>query len=144
MGVTAGLVDGVAITSVQPERAGMAAGMFNTMRLAGEALAIAIMSAVLVNETQSRLTDVIGPFADQAGDVPALANQVVSGSVPKGTPDFIGLVTSSYTGALHTVLWVTAAICAVSAVVVHVLLRGPKPVDAPAVVVEESDALASR
>ena len=144
MGVTAGLVDGVAITSVQPERAGMAAGMFNTMRLAGEALAIAIMSAVLVNETQSRLTDGIGPFAGQAGDVPALANQVASGSVPEGGPDFISLITTSYTGALHTVLWATAAICAVSAVVVYVLLRDPKPVDAPAEVVEESDALAAR
>lgn len=139
MGVTAGLVDGVAITSVQPERAGMAAGMFNTMRLAGEALAIAIMSAVLVNETQNRLTDGIGQFPDQAGDVPELANQVVSGTVAQGSPDFIGLLTTSYTGALHAVLWTVAAICAVSAVVVYLMMRDPKPVDAPA----KSKALAS-
>jgi hypothetical protein len=64
--------------------------------------------------------------------------------VPEGGPDFISLITTSYTGALHTVLWATAAICAVSAVVVYVLLRDPKPVDAPAEVVEESDALAAR
>lgn len=131
MGVTAGLVDGVAITSVEPARAGMAAGMFNTVRLAGEALAIAIMSAVLVGQVQGRLTAGVGAFPGRASDVPTIANQVVSGNLAADRPDFLGLLTSSYTGALHTVLWVTVIICAASAVVVYLLMRD-RPATPPA------------
>lgn len=145
MGVTAGLVDGVAITSVRPERAGMAAGMFNTMRLASEALAIAIMSAVLVNQVQNRVREGIGRFADQTGQAPAIANQVVSGNLAAPTeavaeaarPDFLAMLAASYTGALHAVLWVLTGICAISAVVVYVLLRDRAPAaEEPAVETE--------
>ncbi|MFJ5925407.1 MFS transporter [Kitasatospora sp. NPDC092948] len=132
MGVTAGLVDGVAITSVEPAQAGAAAGMFNTMRLAGEAIAIAVMGAVLLNSTGNRIADGLSSAAGPAGAEPgALANQVVSGNLTgaadgltgQGRTDFLGMLTGSYTGGLHTVLWTVTVICAVSAVVVGVMLR---------------------
>ncbi|MHA7303897.1 MFS transporter [Arthrobacter sp. TMN-49] len=48
MGLSAGILDGAAVGSVEPHRAGMAAGMFNTNRLAGETIAIAFVGTLLV------------------------------------------------------------------------------------------------
>ncbi|MFI1889381.1 MFS transporter [Streptomyces jumonjinensis] len=132
MGMTAGLVDGVAITSVEPGHAGAAAGMFNTMRLAGETLAIAVMGAVLLNATGNRISDGLQGIAGRAdADAGAIAGQVVSGNLAgeaaglagAARTGFLDLLTGSYTGALHTVLWTVTVICALSAVVVHVMLR---------------------
>ncbi|GGW84339.1 MFS transporter [Streptomyces malachitofuscus] len=141
MGMTAGLVDGVAITSVEPAQAGAAAGMFNTMRLAGEAFAIAVMSAVLLNATRSGIADGLPGVAGAEGaDAGALADRVVggdlagaAGSVADATrSDVEGLLTGGYTDGMHVVLWVVVAICAASAVLVGVMLRERAPQAAPA------------
>lgn len=42
-----GLMDGLAVSVVPPERAGMAAGIFNTTRVAGEGVALALVGAAL-------------------------------------------------------------------------------------------------
>ncbi|MGK3113258.1 MFS transporter [Candidatus Pantoea formicae] len=42
-----GLMDGLAVSAVSVERAGMAAGLFNTVRVAGEGMALAIVMALL-------------------------------------------------------------------------------------------------
>ncbi|MBP0458778.1 MFS transporter [Streptomyces montanisoli] len=135
MGMTAGLVDGVAITSVEPAQAGAAAGMFNTMRLAGEAFAIAVMSAVLLNSASGRIAEGLASLPGGAGrDAHHLADQAISGDVAGAAAGTTGaahsgllsLLTGSYTGALHTVLWTVTAICAASAVLVSVMLRDRK------------------
>ncbi|MEU3840458.1 MFS transporter [Streptomyces sp. NPDC028635] len=140
MGMTAGLVDGVAITSVEPAQAGAAAGMFNTMRLAGEAFAIAVMSAVLLNSTRSHIADGLpGVPGARGADAGALADRVIGGDLAgaAGTvagsarSGFRALLTGSYTDALHLVLWVVVAICAASAVLVGVMLREPAQQAAP-------------
>lgn len=134
MGMTAGLVDGVAITSVEPAQAGAAAGMFNTMRLAGEAFAIAVMSAVLLNSTRSHIADGLpGVQGADGAEAGALADRVVggdlagaAGSVAESARGGLhDLLTGSYTDGLHLVLWVVVAICAASAVLVGVMLREP-------------------
>ncbi|RSM79542.1 MFS transporter [Kibdelosporangium aridum] len=56
-GVATGLVDGVTISSVHPDHAGTAAGMFNTVRLAIETIAIAVVGAVLAGSTGGRLAE---------------------------------------------------------------------------------------
>lgn len=131
MGFSAGLIDGVAITSVAPERAGMAAGMFNTMRLAGEAVAITVMSTVLVSLLQSRVAGGLRGFGLPAADAAGVANGVASGDlagaaqrVDPGLRDrFSDFLADSYTGAMHSVLWLLVAICAVATVVVYLMLR---------------------
>ncbi|WP_281203514.1 MFS transporter [Nocardiopsis trehalosi] len=50
-GVTNGLLDGLAIGSVAEDRAGTASGMFNTVRITGETVAIAVVGAVLAAVT---------------------------------------------------------------------------------------------
>jgi MFS family permease len=140
MGLSAGLIDGVAISSVEPERAGMAAGMFNTMRLAGEAIAIAAIGAVLVSLVRSRLAEGIGRFTGAGDlDVGGLANKVVGGDLAgqagaAGTTNataFAGFLADGYTDALHTVLWVVAAICAAGAVILYVILADRAPATVP-------------
>ncbi len=42
-----GLMDGLAVSAVAVERAGMAAGLFNTVRVAGEGIALAMVMALL-------------------------------------------------------------------------------------------------
>lgn len=56
-GISTGLIDGVAIGSVDPSRAGTGAGMFNTVRLAIETIAIAVTGAVLATTTGGRLAE---------------------------------------------------------------------------------------
>jgi hypothetical protein len=57
MGISTGLIDGIAISSVASMHAGTAAGMLNTARLGSETIAIAIAGAVLASTTAGRLAD---------------------------------------------------------------------------------------
>ncbi|WRZ93083.1 MFS transporter [Streptomyces sp. NBC_01007] len=132
MGMTAGLVDGAAITSVEPTQAGAAAGLFNTMRLAGEAFAIAVMSAVLLNSTRSHISDGLSAVRGTNGvDAAGTADRVIGGDTAGAVDAVAGsarsgfrdLLADSYTDGLHLVLWVVVAICAASAVLVSVMLR---------------------
>ncbi|WP_258953343.1 MFS transporter [Lentzea californiensis] len=56
-GISIGLIDGVAVGSVDPSRAGTGAGMFNTVRLGLETVAIAVVGAVLATSTGGRLAE---------------------------------------------------------------------------------------
>jgi MFS family permease len=55
MGLSTGLLDGLAIGSVRPDQAGVAAGMFNASRLATETIGIAVVGAVLAALTHDAL-----------------------------------------------------------------------------------------
>ncbi|MEV0260953.1 MFS transporter [Streptomyces sp. NPDC050617] len=133
VGISFGLLDGAAVSSVEAERAGMAAGMFNTMRLAGEAAAIAVVGSLLVTFTQSGLAGRLGsydtPYANQPDRVADLLNQgdlaTAADTVrPKAAHDaFAATASSAYTGALHTMLWVLAVVGVIAAVLIAVLLR---------------------
>jgi hypothetical protein len=50
-----GLMDGLAVSAVSVERAGMAAGLFNTVRVAGEGIALAVVMALLTLFNQWQL-----------------------------------------------------------------------------------------
>ncbi|MFI9527725.1 MFS transporter [Micromonospora rosaria] len=57
VGLSMGLLDGLAIGSVEPARAATGAAMINTARLASETVAIAVVGAVLATTTGGRLAD---------------------------------------------------------------------------------------
>jgi len=127
IGTSFGVMDGAAVSSVDPSRAGMAAGMFNTMRLAGEAIGIAVVGSLLVNFTRSHLGHRLDAFTGPYGHGPtALAGALNQGqlagpesTVPQGSrAAFHTIATSSYTGGLHDALWVMAAFCAAATVLV--------------------------
>jgi hypothetical protein len=109
----------------------MAAGMFNTTRLAGEVVAIAGMGSLLVGFTQSRLAGGIGFTGPGAADPHAVANQIASGDLAAAGASapqeirraFLDFAASAYTGALHSALWILVAVCAVGAPLIGWLLR---------------------
>lgn len=137
IGVSFGVMDGAAVSSVAPERAGMAAGMFNTMRLAGEATGIAVVGSLLVNFTRvglgSRLDGFTGPYGHQPA---ALANALNQGQLtgPEATVPasargaFHQIAADAYTGGLHTSLWIMAGFCGAAAVLVAVVGARSRPV----------------
>lgn len=52
-GLMLSVVDGAAVSSVPTERAGMAAGLFNTARLGSESVAMAVMTSIVATLTMS-------------------------------------------------------------------------------------------
>lgn len=54
-----GLMDGLAVSVVPKERAGMAAGIFGTVRVAGEGIALALVTAALTVLAKSQVSDLI-------------------------------------------------------------------------------------
>ncbi|MCS5934855.1 hypothetical protein LNO92_15575 [Klebsiella variicola subsp. variicola] len=72
-----GLMDGLAISAVPMAKAGMAAGLFNTVRVAGEGIALAVVSAILTASNtltlQSRVHGYAPEVIDRAAGWPGLA-----------------------------------------------------------------------
>ncbi|MFF8383239.1 MFS transporter [Streptomyces kanasensis] len=130
MGLSAGLVDGQALENVAPEKAGMAAGFLNTLRLGSEAIAVAVYGSMLATTLGARIREGVGGF-DAAGDPTALANQVAGGgltvaarTVPADQRDrFTDFLVGAYDSAFDTILWVLAAVCLVLFLVIVALWR---------------------
>ncbi|ASU81885.1 MFS transporter [Nocardiopsis gilva YIM 90087] len=71
IGLAFGVMDNAAVSSVPPERSGMASGMFNTLRVAGETIGVACVAGLLLTSTRQGL----GGAADSG----AIADDVVQG-----------------------------------------------------------------
>ncbi|MFF0433528.1 MFS transporter [Streptomyces sp. NPDC004327] len=130
VGLIMGVLDGAAVSTVPPERAGMAAGMFNTIRLASEAIAAVVMVAALASLVRSRITDGLGTYLGAGASAGRASDQVASGDTASVVADaparlrdsFLDFLSQGHTDALRVILWASAALCAVTAVVVHLML----------------------
>lgn len=131
IGLIYGLMDGAAVSTVPPTKVGMASGMFNTIRLASEAVAVAGMVATLVSLVQGRISDGLGRYSQGTGlDTRGVADSVTSGNVDgpgrqvsnglRG--EFTDFLRESYTQGFQVVLWCAAGICVVSALVLYRIL----------------------
>ncbi|WP_158852074.1 MFS transporter [Saccharothrix deserti] len=131
VGLSFGLLDGAAVSSVEASRAGMAAGMFNTVRLAGETISIAVAGALLVSFTQNAVAARAAEFGASGVDANAVANALNQGdlgraaaSVPEEQrAEFTKIAGEAFASGLHGLLWTMAALCAVTFVVIALLLR---------------------
>lgn len=81
-GMPWGLMDGLSVSVVPKERAGMAAGIFNTSRVASEGIILAVVTAVLAALVQSHLNGILPatPGIDPAR-VAAAAQSVITGGM---------------------------------------------------------------
>lgn len=137
IGVCFGVMDGAAVSSVPAGRAGMAAGMYNTMRLGGETIGIAIVGTMLTGITGAKLAGQIDGFdTPYAHDPQAVANMVNQGDLTTSArsvspvaaqEQFRAIVGDAYTSALHAAMWFLVVLCAVAAVGLIVLDRPEKP-----------------
>lgn len=117
-----GLMDGLAVSVVPVERAGMAAGIFSTTRVAGEGVALALVSAVLAGLIQQRLAALPG--------APATAELLAAGRLAEAlqlqaglTPD---VLVQAYEDAFSRLLQGLSAVTVLTALVVLVFLRHPE------------------
>lgn len=130
-GLPWGLMDALSVSVVPKERAGMAAGIFTTMRVAGEAIAIAAIGAALVGLTANNL----GKAAIKTGiPLPASAADIAAGigsgghgtailtDVP-GNAALTALIPTAYADAFVVILAVLALLSATTAIVCFVTLR---------------------
>lgn len=79
-GMPWGLMDGLAVSVVPKERAGMTTGIFNITRVAGEGIALAIVSAILAGIAQTSLRGSLAGGGVVGGNVAGAAQRLATGS----------------------------------------------------------------
>ncbi|MEY9877217.1 MFS family permease [Streptacidiphilus sp. MAP12-33] len=122
-GISLGILDGAAVSAVSPERMGMAAGMFNTVRLTADVVSMAALGSMVAAFTRSGLS---GPATSDAvtsrllqGDLKGAVAAV--SNAPAGLADSLQ---HAYTSGFHTTMWIVAVACVVAAVTVGLLMAG--------------------
>ena len=98
--------------------------MFNTSRLAGETIGVAVIGTILVGLVQSEL---VSASALQGRDPNEAANQVLGGNIVQfagGEKVLIDVLAGAFTTALHMVLGGMLVIALLTAGVTLVLMRG--------------------
>jgi Major Facilitator Superfamily len=117
-----GLMDGLAVSVVPKERAGMATGIFSTTRVAGEGVALAVVAAL-----QSALIAGRMDSAHLSGDIAVASQRLVTGNLTLTTKALSGsanvVLLDIYGKAFGDLLLVLAGITVATAVVVFVFLR---------------------
>ena len=121
-GISLAVLDGAAVSSVEPARAGMAAGMFNTVRLTGEAVAIAALGAILSGVIQNRLES-----AAAASRAHTATGQLLQGNRSGASATLRTLRTSdvsdAYTHAMHIASVTLAGLMLAGVAAVIILIR---------------------
>jgi len=119
-----GLMDGLAVSVVPKERAGMAMGIFSTTRVAGEGVALAVVAAMLAGLVQSRLRG--AGLADGAQALPEAAQRLAMGDLAHAATVLPGidqaLLVHGYGDAFRILLYILSAITVLSSGMVFALL----------------------
>ncbi|MFD7830409.1 MFS transporter [Kitasatospora sp. NPDC059803] len=115
VGLAFGVMDDAAVGTVPAEHAGAAAGVFNTMRITGESVAVSGAAALLSTLTAAHLGG-SGLAADEAAQ---LAGQAVQGRVAAAHQ---AALAAGFTDALHVLGLVLAALSALGAVLTYLAL----------------------
>jgi len=122
-GLPWGLMDGLSVSVVPKERAGMATGIFSTTRVAGEGISLAIVGAILASMSHSALA---AHFT--SGDLSLAAQRLATGNLTVAQQLIPQASTAQlqqlYTAALHPLLLCLMAITLFSALVVLLALKG--------------------
>lgn len=132
IGLPWGLMDGLAVSVVPRERAGMASGIFNTVRVAGEGIALALVGAGLTALVALQLDHLPGHTALSASQA---AQRMTTGDLPQAMALLPGLgrdaLLHAYGAAFATLLCVLAAVTVLTALAVFSFLRGEAQPEAP-------------
>lgn len=124
-GLPWGLMDGLAISVIPKERAGMAAGIFNTTRVAAEGVALAITVALLTALVSHHLSiSDLGKLP--AVDYSTIAQRLVMGDIQHANTDAseipLTILHSAYTSGFKSLLQLLAVFTLFTAVVVFLFL----------------------
>jgi EmrB/QacA subfamily drug resistance transporter len=117
-----------ALRVVDPARTGMASGINNTFRLAGVAVGVAALGALLEDGVQQALSNEGVENADALGAaVSSAGTRAVAGQ-----PDLVEPVKTAFVSGLNDVLLAGSVLLVIGALAALVLLRSPAPAPAPA------------
>ncbi|RWL79946.1 MAG: MFS transporter [Mesorhizobium sp.] len=124
-----GLMDGLAVSVVPKERAGMAVGIFNTTRVASEGVALAIVMAVLSGFTATQLgAQGLASPAEAAAAAQLLATGNIAATIQHLPMAGARALIQAYETAFDRLLIVLATINVLTAVIVFLgLRRGSAP-----------------
>ena len=126
VGLPWGLMDGLAVSVVPRERAGMAAGIFNTVRVAGEGIALALVGAGLA----ALLATQLHPLFPGA-DVAQAAQRLATGDLAQAMALLPGATRAellqAHARAFGTLTQALAGVTLTTACVVFLVLRRPDP-----------------
>lgn len=134
-GLPWGLMDGLAMNTVPKERAGMAAGIFSTIRVTGETIAIAIIGAALIGLTTQSLIELKIPEYISI-NISTLANSVASGNILINSNNLtsaekmylIRATGEAYTHGLQVILRVISTLTLFSSIALWFTLRKSFPI----------------
>ncbi|MCY9785082.1 MFS transporter [Nocardiopsis sp. EMB25] len=127
VGSAFGVMDNAAVSTVEVERAGMASGIFNTMRITGESVAIAGAGSLL---TSLSLRSLDLPFAT-AEQERTLAGEATQGRLDTGLAQLaaderepaLEAISASLTSAMHTTFLGLAVLALAGAVVTFLIVK---------------------
>ena len=124
-----GLMDGLAVSVVPKERAGMAVGIFNTTRVASEGVALAIVMATLSGFIAARLgAQGLASPAEAAAAAQLLATGNIGEAARRLPMADVSALVHAYETAFDQLLVVLATITVLTAIVVFLgLRRGSAP-----------------
>ena len=138
MGLSFGTVDGIALSTIPPEKSGMAAGLLNTFRLGSEAIAITIFASVFTIALYTNLSTV-GVSVVGAEHLSTWLNTIAEGHLNVNLNTFgqtsstaqqyaTQQATIAYDKAFHITLWVMSVIGVILTAWILLLLRSPDSV----------------
>lgn len=123
IGLPWGLMDAMAVSVVEKERAGMATGIFNCVRVSADGIAIAVVGALLAFMIQNELLSALGTIDPAV--VIEIANRAALGDLTQAsalvTDNHIFLL-AAYDHAFRWVLYALATASALTALLVLILL----------------------
>jgi EmrB/QacA subfamily drug resistance transporter len=127
VGSAFGVMDNAALSSVEVERAGMASGIFNTMRITGESVAIAGAGSLLATLS---LRNLDLPFAT-AEQARVLAGEATQGRLDTALGQFgsddrgpaLEAISAGLTSAMHTTFLGLAVLALAGAVVTFLVVK---------------------
>ncbi|GGB32346.1 putative drug resistance transporter [Flexivirga endophytica] len=130
LGASSAILSSAALASVEPDRAGMATGVVNTMRQIGTAAGVAALGALFAGRTGSRMASDVAPAHLPAAQLGQLQDAIASGAgrlVADHAPaQFRAQLThaavDSTAYGIHTILLVAAMIAGAATLVVAALL----------------------
>ncbi|KZL17939.1 Multidrug resistance protein stp [Pseudovibrio axinellae] len=130
-GLTAGMVDALALQVVPERKSGMAAGLLNTFRLGSEAIAVSLYGSVLATLLHDQLNAELSVLTGDAATLRGWVNDIAAGKLNTTIPisdamsveRILQVTIHGYDGAFHGVLWLLVSVLLILAVVIGLLIR---------------------
>ncbi len=121
IGLAFGVMDNAAVSVVPAERSGMASGMFNTLRVAGETIGVACVGGLLLTSTRQQLA---GGGGGASG---AMADDVVQGRLgsvrESGGEDLVDRAVQGLQHGWSVVYVVLACVALAGAIAIFTMVR---------------------